>query len=74
MSTETKPEEIPHVSEQQYIAVCEQDNCGRKARGTIPELGECGWVMMPPEQAGQFERRTPVMFCPACVLGLRPAP
>lgn len=71
---ETPAEVIPHVGEQQYIAVCEQDGCGRKARGTIPQLGEHGWVMLPPEQAGQMERRTPVFFCPACVLGLKAVP
>jgi len=72
--SDQKPETVQHVSEQEFIAACEQDGCARKARGTIPALGEHGWVMMPPEQAGQFERREPVWFCPGCVLGLRPAP
>jgi hypothetical protein len=67
--------DVPHVSEQQYVATCEQDGCGRKSRGTLPELADAGWIMMPVEQLNlpDATRRTPAFFCPVCVLGLKPA-
>lgn len=58
---------VPHVSEQQFVATCEQ--CGAKARGSFRDLIDGGWTVMP---AGQV-KETPCWFCPGCVTGLAPA-
>jgi hypothetical protein len=62
--TDERAVEVAHVSQQDYVATCQQD--GAKARGTVRELVEHGWVYTPPGD------RTAEggWFCPGCVMQL----
>lgn len=67
--TTSTPADVPSVRDQQYVVACDQDGCTRKARGTLPEIVEHGWVMHDGAQHGSDKRA--IWFCPGCVLGVR---